>query len=102
MVRMGVIGIGGMGTGHARMIEKGESKGAVGVLPQQKYDKWAQWPELYEAYLDELSAAPVAAGVARKHKMWLQHEQVSAADLKVIIQAALHLAERIRKAEQGE
>ena len=69
---------------------------SICVVSRKAFDRWFPGSTLYPFYLQQLEASATATTMARNDKMWIRYEEISSQDLKIVLQAAMRLVERMQ------
>ena len=70
----------------------------VSLVRQNDFDKWSKDQTLFQEYLRSLEASPVALNCIRAGNKFLKYDKLTANDLRIILSAALKLAQGLVKA----
>jgi hypothetical protein len=70
----------------------------VTVIKRARFEEWSSDAALYEEYLKNLKKSPTSLKMALANKHFVDHSTLTPADLQVIVDATIHLVERIRDA----
>jgi hypothetical protein len=74
-------------------------KDGITLIRQRDFDKWSKDQASFQKYLQSLEGSPVALNRIRAGNQYLKHDKLTANDLRIILNAALKLAEGLVEAE---
>jgi hypothetical protein len=74
-------------------------KDGITLIRQRDFDKWSKDQTLFQKYLQSLEGSPVALNRIRAGNQYLKHDKFTANDLRIILNAALKLAEGLVEAD---
>jgi hypothetical protein len=74
-------------------------KDGITLIRQKDFDKWSKDQALYQEYLQTLEGSSVAFNRLQTGNQYLKHDKLTADDLRIILGAALKLAQGLVEAE---